>query len=204
MDALIVPLVAVLAYFLSLEPPPIVPQPLDRVVLLPDADGKVGAIKVLGASGERLLDTAYAGISVDPKGVLTPITESASSVRMRYGSALDAQPPRPQSFVVYFLSGSAAELTAESRPVLEQLKSALATRPAPEITVIGHTDRVGKVEANDALSAKRAGTVRDYLIAAGIRVVAMDVAGRGEREPLVQTADEVAEPNNRRVEISVR
>jgi outer membrane protein OmpA-like peptidoglycan-associated protein len=30
------------------------------------------------------------------------------------------------------------------------------------------------------------------------------VAGRGEREPIVRTADEVAEPANRRVEISVR
>jgi len=30
------------------------------------------------------------------------------------------------------------------------------------------------------------------------------VAGRGEREPLVTTEDEVAEPRNRRVEITVR
>jgi flagellar motor protein MotB len=30
------------------------------------------------------------------------------------------------------------------------------------------------------------------------------VAGRGEREPIVPTEDEVAEPRNRRVEITVR
>jgi hypothetical protein len=32
----------------------------------------------------------------------------------------------------------------------------------------------------------------------------VSVAGRGEREPIVPTEDEVAEPRNRRVEITVR
>lgn len=199
MDALIVPLIALAAYFLTQTPPP-----PDRVVLLPDADGKVGALVVKSATGEQVLDTAYAGVAVDAKGAIAAAPETEATVRARYGAVLDARPPRPQSFTVYFVSGSATELTAESRQVFEQVKSALATRPAPEIEVIGHSDRVGKAEANDELSARRAATVRDQLEAAGIRAAAMAVSGRGEREPLVPTADEVAEPRNRRVEISVR
>ena len=42
------------------------------------------------------------------------------------------------------------------------------------------------------------------LIAAGVPAGKIETAGRGEREPLLKTADEVAEPKNRRVEISVR
>jgi outer membrane protein OmpA-like peptidoglycan-associated protein len=70
--------------------------------------------------------------------------------------------------------------------------------------VIGHTDRVGSVEHNDALSKKRAELVSGALTSAGIPAAQIEVAGRGEREPVVATADEVAEPRNRRVEISIR
>lgn len=198
MDALIVPLIALSAYLLT--PPP----PQDRILLLPDADGKVGAVVVKSASGEKVLDTAYTGVAVDARGAMADAAESEASVKARYGVALDARPPRPQSFTVYFVSGSATELAPESKLVFEQVKSALATRPAPEITVIGHTDSVGKLESNDVLSSGRAATVRDQLRAAGIHAASMEVSGRGERELLVQTADEVGEPRNRRVEISVR
>jgi outer membrane protein OmpA-like peptidoglycan-associated protein len=54
------------------------------------------------------------------------------------------------------------------------------------------------------LSLRRAERCRDELIKLGIPKVRISVAGRGEREPEVPTADEVAEPRNRRVEISVR
>ena len=73
-----------------------------------------------------------------------------------------------------------------------------------EVMVIGHTDTVGGTDANDKLSQKRAAAVREILIAAGVPAQKIETAGRGERELLVMSADEVAEPRNRRVEISVR
>jgi outer membrane protein OmpA-like peptidoglycan-associated protein len=176
----------------------------ERVVLLPGPDGNVGKVVVFSAGNERVLDSAYAGAEIGQGGAITLRNEDASAVQKRYAGALGAQPPRPMAFVVNFVSGSATELTPESRRVIEEVKAALAGRPAPEITVIGHTDRVGKLEANDALSRKRAETVRDILAASGVKALSLDVAGRGEREPLVATADEVDEPRNRRVEISVR
>jgi outer membrane protein OmpA-like peptidoglycan-associated protein len=70
--------------------------------------------------------------------------------------------------------------------------------------VIGHTDSVGSEEANDLLSLQRAQSVLQVLIETGISALSIDATGRGEREPLVITADGVDEPRNRRVEISVR
>lgn len=183
----------------------VMPTPIqDRVVLLPGPDGKVGEVVVKSEAGEQVLNTAYAGVGASAQGKLVLETESSAAVKARYGSTLDARPLRPQSFTVYFVSGSATELDADSRPIFEVIKSVLAARPAAEIVVIGHTDTVGELEANDALSAERATTVRDQLLAAGIPAASMEVAGRGEREPLVKTADGVDEPRNRRVEVSVR
>jgi outer membrane protein OmpA-like peptidoglycan-associated protein len=54
------------------------------------------------------------------------------------------------------------------------------------------------------LSLKRAERVRKDFTDRGIPDNAINVAGRGEREPVVLTADEVNEPRNRRVEINVR
>ena len=84
------------------------------------------------------------------------------------------------------------------------LRAEIARRPVPELVVIGHTDRVGRAEANDELSLRRAEAVRAMLVRAGIPAAQIETAGRGEREPLLPTADEVAEPLNRRVEINVR
>lgn len=176
----------------------------DRIVLLPGPDGKLGAVVVRSASGEVRLDTAYAAAEVTKAGTITQSHEDAVSVARRFGAVLAMQPPRPISFTVYFVTGSATDLTPESQPVMDGLKTELARRPAPEITVIGHTDRVGNADDNDTLSASRARTVRDMLMASGTKTFGLDATGRGEREPLVATADGVAEPRNRRVEISVR
>jgi outer membrane protein OmpA-like peptidoglycan-associated protein len=107
------------------------------------------------------------------------------------------------SFLLYFLEAR-DELTPESRQVMQQVFAEIARRPAPEIVVIGHTDRVGAVPYNDALSLRRAAKVRDDLVKLGIPADRIQIAGRGEREPLVTTEDEVPEPRNRRVELSVR
>ena len=80
----------------------------------------------------------------------------------------------------------------------------IARRPVPDVLVIGHTDRVGTDAFNDALSRQRAEVVRRALVARGLPAENIVVVGRGEREPIVATADGVAEARNRRVEILVR
>jgi outer membrane protein OmpA-like peptidoglycan-associated protein len=199
MSPLIIPVVILAVYLLASRPE----APKELIVLLPESDGKPSALVVNSVQDVAVLDHPYATASVGGKGAITPGQSSSEEVRARFGAVLDAQPPRPVSWLVYFVSGR-DELTPDSGPILEQVKAELARRPAPEIAVIGHTDRVGKLETNDALSLKRAQFVRDALVGAGIDASQMEVSGRGEREPLVPTADEVAEPKNRRVEINVR
>ncbi|MSP43807.1 MAG: OmpA family protein [Alphaproteobacteria bacterium] len=95
-------------------------------------------------------------------------------------------------------------LEAGSAPVMEEMRKDVAARSAGEIMVIGHTDRVGKLSDNDELAFGRALSVADFLVSNGIKRDTVIVAGRGEHEPIVPTADEIEEPRNRRVEINVR
>jgi outer membrane protein OmpA-like peptidoglycan-associated protein len=177
--------------------------PSERVALLANRDGTTGSVIVATRRGEVALEQAYAAAEIFADGALQRAQEADASVRSRYGSALDAQPPPPVAFTVYFVFDT-DELTAASRAQFDRIKAELAARPAPEIVVTGHTDRVGSLAYNDELSLKRAQAVRSALIAAGIDAAQIEVAGRGEREPAVATADEVDEERNRRVEITVR
>ncbi len=175
----------------------------DLYVLMPDQEGKTGVLAVESGGQQAVLDRPYASARVAEPGRVQPGTVSEQEARQAFGAALGAQPARPASFILYFLEGR-DELTPDSRAVLTRILDEIARRPAPEIVVIGHTDRVGAVPFNDALSLRRAERVRDELVKVGIAADRILVAGRGEREPLVPTADEVAEARNRRVEINVR
>jgi len=175
----------------------------DRVILLPDASGKSsGAVAVRTAKGEVLLKDAYAEARVTGGNIDTGRT-SAEQVKTDFGPLLALQPARAQQWVVYFVQGTQT-LTPESLPLLDALKVALAANPAGEVIVTGHTDRVGSLADNDRLSVARADAVRALLVAAGVPNERIVVGGRGEREPVVATADEVDEPRNRRVEIKLR
>jgi outer membrane protein OmpA-like peptidoglycan-associated protein len=178
------------------------PAPEDTVVLLPQADGTTGALVVKRGARELQLDKPYAAARSAASGPVT-VPANAETVKKDFGAALSAQPPAPISFVAYFLTGS-DEFTDESKNSVDLVLVEMARRPSPEITVIGHTDRVGSDQSNDELSLQRARRIRDLLISRGIGGERINIAGRGEREPLVPTADGVAEARNRRVEFSVR
>lgn len=174
----------------------------DLVVLLPDKDGKVGKVLVHNPKGDTVLDSAYAAARTSSSG-LQRNTLSQSELKDVFGSALAAMPPRPISFTLYFESGT-DEFTEQSKQEVKRVIAEMARRQAPEITVIGHTDQVGPDPTNDALSLQRAERVKSILVGMGIPPERILTAGRGRREPLLRTADGVAEPRNRRVEISVR
>jgi outer membrane protein OmpA-like peptidoglycan-associated protein len=184
-------------------PPAAAPARDDLYVLLPDAEGKTGALSVTQGAQEQVLSAPYAAARVQGEGQAQTTTVPEELVKQVFGDALAAQPPRPISFLLYFLEGK-DDLTPDSQQTIQQVFAEIARRPAPEIVVIGHTDRLGSTTSNDALSVRRAKKVRDDLVARGIPADRIEIAGRGDREPLVAAAPRVAEPRNRRVEISIR
>ena len=173
-----------------------------RIVLLPDAEGKVGKLEVVRDGRAVLLSEAYQTADSGFFGIRATRLD-ATQVDVRYGGVRSALPMAPQRFVLYFEAGG-QDLTEESRLRIGKIRAVLASFSAPDILVTGHTDRVGPVDLNDTLSLARAATVRDILITEGFDAGMIAVAGRGEREPAVPTEDDVSEARNRRVEVKVR
>jgi outer membrane protein OmpA-like peptidoglycan-associated protein len=124
-------------------------------------------------------------------------------VKRRYGELLSAQPPKLESFTMYFKLGC-DELTAASKIAFEDARRRIASWSAVEVIIIGHSDRLGNADHSDSRSRQRAHVIASRLIKSGVPSNAIEIAARGEREPLIATPDGIAEPRNRRVEIKVR
>lgn len=171
------------------------------VVLLESPDGTTGQVVVKGARGEQLIDKSRHGAALDGSKPAAPVTEEA--LQRDFGAAMAARPILPERFLLYFESGG-ARLTPESQALLPKILENTAKRPGVDVSIIGHTDTVGKADLNESLALKRAQAIAELMKEKGLNVQALTVESHGERNLLVQTPDETPEPRNRRVEISLR
>ena len=76
-----------------------------------------------------------------------------------------------------------ATLRAESRTALDSIVQVLRDNPNVTIEMASHTDRHGSEEYNRSLSERRAKSVTDYLVAAGIRPERLRPQGYGKSQP---------------------
>jgi outer membrane protein OmpA-like peptidoglycan-associated protein len=171
-----------------------------KVALLPNEGGAgAGAVVVLDPeTGAEKGEVTTAGTQAEVGGKAV----SAKPVKKPWFGDLVARVPyAPRTYVLYFYEGT-TDITEESQPVLDALRGVV--KDGSEVQITGHTDTVGSGPSNDRLSLERASEIRKVLLATGLPVGGAKVTGRGERELLVQTADNVDEEANRRVEVVIR
>ncbi|WP_296347026.1 OmpA family protein [Reyranella sp.] len=108
----------------------------------------------------------------------------------------------PPSYMVFF-DWDRSNLSAQALNTIQQAATTYKSRSSARITATGHTDTSGSEQYNMALSLRRANSVKAALVKEGVPAAAISVVGRGERGLLVQTGDNVREPQNRRVEIVI-
>lgn len=79
-----------------------------------------------------------------------------------------------------------SDMSAEGRARLDQLAQGITSHAAQvqSVRVLGYTDRLGSDAYNDALSQKRADTVKDYLVSRGVDSRLIQAEGRGKRNPV--------------------
>jgi len=130
-------------------------------------------------------------------------------LQLKFGASAPPPPPppppmvAPPSFMVFF-DWDRSNLSQQALTTIGQAAAAFKAKGSARITATGHTDTSGPEAYNMALSLRRANTVKDALVREGVPATAIAVIGRGESQPLVQTADGVREPQNRRVEIVIQ
>jgi outer membrane protein OmpA-like peptidoglycan-associated protein len=175
------------------------------VVLVPDPDGRVGTVAVKTQGGEQVLsESGQAVIVKNETDAPPPATRfDVEKIRTMFGKALNAEPPVPEKFILHFKSDSTA-LLPESEILIPKIINAIQRRASFDISVNGHSDRVGADAYNLDLSLKRAGYVKELIVKAGIDERYITTDSHGEGNPIIPTPDGVAEPLNRRVEVIVR
>jgi outer membrane protein OmpA-like peptidoglycan-associated protein len=111
--------------------------------------------------------------------------------------------------VVITLSGSVLFATAKSdllpiaKEKLDQVVKALQDQGFKALVIQGYTDSRGNAADNDALSLRRAQSVRDYMVSRGIPSEKATAEGLGASKPVADNASADGRAENRRVEIVV-
>jgi outer membrane protein OmpA-like peptidoglycan-associated protein len=88
--------------------------------------------------------------------------------------------------------------------MLTDLAQFLSANPEIDVAIIGHTDTSGSLEANIALSRKRAESVRTYMVEKlGVSAGQIAAHGAGYLAPIAPNQTEAGREKNRRVEVMV-
>ena len=85
-------------------------------------------------------------------------------------------------FVMFEFGG--IKLSENTVPELDKVASALVKNKNLRIELTGHADAVGSTSNNQALSLKRAGTVRQYLANKGVNMERIKINAMGEADPI--------------------
>jgi outer membrane protein OmpA-like peptidoglycan-associated protein len=137
----------------------------------------------------KVATSAAAWDGVTPRGGTTLATYSDPSLRL-WGPSL------------HFCFDS-AQLSAPGRNAIRVLARQLRRDRSARVVIVGHGDGEGNCQYNDALSLRRAESVKRALVRSGVRNSRIQVAGLGERRPLDFAASDTARQLNRRAEILV-
>ena len=104
------------------------------------------------------------------------------------------------ALAITFETGKAT-IKDESTPIIEQMVELMQTNADLKVEIQGHTDNVGKPEANKKLSEERANAVEKALVDRGIAAERMSTVGYGDTKPVADNNTEEGRAQNRRVEL---
>jgi outer membrane protein OmpA-like peptidoglycan-associated protein len=98
---------------------------------------------------------------------------------------------------------ASSNLKAGAREKLARVSGILVTHPGLRLEIEGHTDSVGTDDYNQALSSRRAESVRVYLVDQRIPSNSVGASGLGEGHPVATNDTAAGRQQNRRVEMVV-
>jgi outer membrane protein OmpA-like peptidoglycan-associated protein len=98
---------------------------------------------------------------------------------------------------------NSAEITSESKAVLDAFAIYLLDNPNMHVEIQGHTDNTGNPKDNEALSRDRAYSVKQYLEEQKVPGKRVSAQGFGPNKPIADNKTEVGRAQNRRTEFVI-
>ncbi|MBM4262564.1 MAG: BON domain-containing protein [Deltaproteobacteria bacterium] len=142
----------------------------------------------------NLLEVARANAAIVPPPAAPP-TSAATECQEEFNAALRNQQIQ--------FEPSWYAIQPASLPLLDGLVEVARKCPSVKIEISGHTDPIGVLEANIALSKNRAQEVANYLIVKGIPADRLVVVGHGPNKPIADNATPEGMKKNRRIDFNV-
>ncbi|MDQ0503275.1 peptidoglycan-associated lipoprotein Pal [Xanthobacter agilis] len=136
-------------------------------------------------------------------GFALALAACANTQNQNAGAGNGGPPGSPQEFVVgvgdrVFFESDQTDLTPQARATLDRQAQWLQQWSRYTFTIEGHADERGTREYNIALGARRAQSVRDYLVARGIDPARMRTISYGKERPVAICNDISCWSQNRR------
>ncbi len=111
-------------------------------------------------------------------------------------------PPPVRTFVVFF-DFNKSNVTPQAQEIITEAVLVVKKHGFVRIQVTGHTDTVGSMRYNQALSERRAAAVAASMVSLGVPSQQITTIGKSFTAPLVPTGPSVREPQNRRAVIDL-
>jgi OmpA-OmpF porin, OOP family len=159
--------------------------------------------KVDSAISVNVPATQTAGISL-PNGQKLDLPEGTFNYKFaKYLTDSTAKVNQTFTFDNLNFESNSPVLIAGSEKTVQDLAKIMTAYPKVQVKLTGYTDNTGDSLQNRKLSAKRAFTVRNLLVANGISDIRIDFAGKGSSNPVASNATEAGKAQNRRIEMKV-
>ena len=150
------------------------------------------------------LEAPTSSAAAEPRGE----TEPTVTAKVLDELVVPAPAPRPTAgasespgtFIVFF-DVDTDRLTEEAEEILSEVVRAAKQSRDAKILAAGHTDLTGPAAYTEELAKRRADAVVRYLVRSGVDKLRLESESFGEREPLIPTAEDEFQLQNRRVEI---
>lgn len=180
-------------------------SPCSKFVLLPSPDGHVGNVTVANKAVEIHLAKPFESIDLfyPDDRPSQPVIMTEAEFNATFKDALAAQPTAPLTFLLYFEQGT-SRLTPEPEKILPVIIDYIRKARSSDISISGHSDKVGSRDINIRISRERANEIANQLTRMGVAPESLEVASHGMELPLIDTPEGTPEPRNRRVELVVR
>ena len=94
-----------------------------------------------------------------------------------------------------------ATLKPDAAEIIDEIATALKSKPDLKVKLEGHTDNVGNAAANKKLSNERANAVLNAIVTKGINKSRLSAEGFGLEKPIADNNTEEGRAKNRRVEL---